>query len=87
MEDLGTGIWWSNTYPQPEGAQEALDRADSLYEQLVNTVNWSRIVLEAMARCADHVDTDDEPGWLIPYPCGLCIRDALLVSRTTERLS
>jgi hypothetical protein len=84
-EILGHGIWWSFNEPRPAGAQAALDEATARYVAVVEEVNWSRIMLEAYTRCqkARHFDSGDSY-WMANI-CGQCVKDELLVTKTTER--
>lgn len=82
-EILGHGISWSYDVAKPDGAQDALDEAEARYVAVVEEVNWSRIALEAFARCvrSDHPSNDD----MAPQPCGQCIKEELLVLNSWER--
>lgn len=86
-EILGHSIHWVYDLARPEGAQAALDEADARYQAVVETVNWSRIALEAYSRCLKSNHGSAEEAWMDyrPVPCGICIKAELLVSTSIER--
>lgn len=81
-EILGHGISWSYDVAKPDGAQDALDEAESRYVAVVEEVNWKRIALEALTRC---VLSNHSDGLMEPQPCGQCIKDELLVVNAWDR--
>ena len=53
------------------------ESAEQLYVTLVESIDWSRVVLEATGRCLRVHDNED-----IDTPCGECVHAAMLAENT-----
>lgn len=74
------------TMPYAEFRERIMDPIEFAYERVVDSMDWNRVMLEAMARhlALDHATTQaDKPGFPWgPDICPECICEALLADTT-----
>lgn len=81
------GVWFSYGEPSDGRWPEVVVECDKVYQQFVENIDWTRVLLEASGRHLAfnhgtdrgdplHLDDDDEA------PCGECVQAALLCDDT-----